>query len=383
MKKINKIQLALISSALILFVFQAFQKAYRDIGFDFTCYLLSSRNLLNSMNPYYTESVFQYLYPLSLTTILIPLTFLPYWLSCTIWFAVLIYSLYKTTEIIFNNSNIKISNSLTAIFIVFVFYLGVIQNNLLNGQVNLILILLCILFLEYYSRGNKKLAVIFLAIAISIKIMPIVLVAYLIVRKDIKSAFISIVIAVLLSLTPYLWLGNQLFLFYKDFFNILKDSAHILATDDRKYISFTISGFINNYIGKIDSSITQKVFNVFPLLIIITIDLFKKVDSIKLKMSVGYLYLLCIPLISPMSEIHHLIFTYPAFCFLFMELLNNQNTTNFIRTGVLLLFASITLLAKAYQYGVFYLLFILVLLIMNLLVIGNQTKNTILKSPNY
>ena len=63
---------------------QAFLMAYRDIGCDFTSYLLAARALRDGSNPYEVRMPFPYLYPPPVAFALVPLTFVPYWLASAV-----------------------------------------------------------------------------------------------------------------------------------------------------------------------------------------------------------------------------------------------------------------------------------------------------------
>ncbi len=52
--------LVLLSVLLMVFLIQAYNKAYRDVGYDFTSYLLSAQAVLTGENPFETDSPFDY-----------------------------------------------------------------------------------------------------------------------------------------------------------------------------------------------------------------------------------------------------------------------------------------------------------------------------------
>ena len=54
----------LMAGLCVVLLFQAFRMAYRDVGYDFTSYLLAARALRDGSNPYQLEMPFPYLYPL-------------------------------------------------------------------------------------------------------------------------------------------------------------------------------------------------------------------------------------------------------------------------------------------------------------------------------
>src|SRR5262245_3076639 len=97
---IRRILLILVAVISVVLCVHMLLKAHRPQGYDFSSYLLSADALLQGKNPYQTESIFPYLYPLFLCFFLIPFLTLPYWLSSFLWFFINLLSLIYAARIL-------------------------------------------------------------------------------------------------------------------------------------------------------------------------------------------------------------------------------------------------------------------------------------------
>lgn len=148
---------------LLIYLIQMFGMSFRANGNDFSSYLISSEAILTGTDLYDTGSPFPFNYPLFLYVALILLTILPYWLSNLLWFAMNVAALYASFSILFKLYLRSLSfKEIAALFVIpFIILTNVIQNNVPNGQVNFIVLLLCVLFLKYCVQSKRLLASIF------------------------------------------------------------------------------------------------------------------------------------------------------------------------------------------------------------------------------
>jgi hypothetical protein len=308
-----------------------FGKAYRDNGYDFTSYLLSSKALFAGMSPYQTGSPFPFIYPLFLCVVLSPLTLVPYWLSNAVWFLLNTAALYLSILVLLKlyADCIQLSYKVfTALFLVpFLILTNVIQNNLLNGQINFIVLLFCILFLKYYVDNRKLLASVFLSAAIAIKLTPLILIAYLLARKEFLWTGLTLTLSVFLMFgLPYTVAGDETLNWYSQYtqsflvHNIASPSG---APDNFAFSITSISNFLFPSMSKLISLMIAGLICVVP---IVVLQLTSRKGTTSEQTLFFSLYMIAILLISPMSETHHLINLFPAISILSLAMLLHSNT---------------------------------------------------------
>jgi hypothetical protein len=308
---------------IILFV-QMLGKAYRKDGYDFTSYLLSAKALLNGQNPYTVNTPFPYIYPLFLASVLTPFTFLPYGLNNVLWYFVnlgsftfLLYLLIKQ----FNSPSRDVY--LFVLFMTVLLIFCPLQNNLLNGQINFLVLLFCALFF-YYFDSNNLLANLFLAIAISLKILPLVFLLFLLVEKKYKDIGLIILISfVFVFLLPGIFAGTRTIGYYSYYLNhFISESVSNTGSQSTRSIYFTLNGFLtSNFAGLRQYGLYLLIANALIILspiVYLDVRLSAK-NRPGRKLLMFSLYSLSLPLISPVSETHHLIFIIPA---LFLIIIN-------------------------------------------------------------
>lgn len=291
-----------------------FAKAYGNDGWDYSSYLLSSRAFFNGTNPYNTGSIFPFIYPLFVCVLLFPLASLPYWLANVVWFTLNISALYFSAFTLFRlYRDSFLHREIAALFVVpFVVLIDVIQNNLLNGQINFIVLLLCILFLKFYLESRKVLASVFLSTAIAIKLTPLILIVYIIARRELLLASITLIFSVFLVLgLPYAIRGGIIVDWYSEYvhsFLVNNIASHNAPLDG---FAFSITSIINFLlpVSKLTSLSIAGFISVAP---IFWLQIISRKDTINKQILFFSLYMLAILLITPMSETHHLINLLPA-----------------------------------------------------------------------
>jgi hypothetical protein len=203
---------------------QTYEAAYRVGGYDFTSYRLSASALWNGENPYKTETDFTYIYPLFLAFLLMPLAAVPYWLANFIWFGLGAAALFFSCKILLTLASddiFAIPNKrylLSAVAIVLIMF-SPIQNNFRNGQVNPIVLFCCVMFLERFTRGKKTSAALWLGGAIALKIVPAILLAFLLIRRQWRIMFLTALFTALFCLLPIVVTGSKLFSYYYEYWN--------------------------------------------------------------------------------------------------------------------------------------------------------------------
>ena len=319
-KRIVGIAFIVIVSVILLI--QSYGKAYRDSGYDFTSYIYASRLLSVNQNPYdpassvtsqidYPKPSFPYIYPLTLAFLMTPLSYIPYSVAISIWFFAGLFSLLFTIYILskretngtggyWKRTDISIVSAL-AILLLF----NIVQNNFLNGQLNFIILLLSVLSYDYCSRGKKFSAAFVLALAVSLKLTPVIFLLYFLLKKEYKLFIYGTAMIPLLLLLPYLMIGNNITAFYAYY-------ANNFLFEPGQNLNFLLSIF-NNVYGRIAVIIAL-------LLILISITLlYGKNRSRIIQNNVFSIYCLFLLLFTPKLQTHTLIFIMPAVVIFLMQ----------------------------------------------------------------
>ena len=363
--KVHFIVYALITGITIFLFIQSIGCAIRPIGYDFTSYLMSAKALINGTDPYNNGTVFPYVYPLTLAFSIIPLAVLPYWLAITLWFiitAACLLGVFLILIKIFRNYGYPI-NLKKPPFIILVFYLiflEILQNNFRNGQVNIQVLLLCVLFFYFYDCNKKLLASIFLALAIAFKLVPGLFVIFLLFRKDYKTLITTSLLTVAFFLVPIIFTGTKIFEYYVTWFNnfIFHDLEHQTSSPEA-FLNYNLSDTLLIYLNLSMKTARPLAFCiVLCSLGLVEILSFKSAAKVKV-ICIFSLYLLGILLLSPRSQTHYMIYLFPCLFSSFTLLIYEQ------RKGIKALFIGFIaififlLIAQYFKHGPWYFLAIL------------------------
>lgn len=368
-KKVHYISLFVAAAAAIIFLIQTFGRAYRTEGFDLTSYLLSAEALLSGMNPYTTGSVFPFIYPLFLTVLLIPFLAIPYAGSVFIWFIISIFSLFVIIYKIFEiesgnkiNTGFKLGVPLLFIFLLMV---NVIQNNLLNGQVNIPVLLLSLLFFIYFIKGNFLLGGLFLGAAVSIKLVPLIFLLLAFKKGKLNLLLYTLLFTIFFSIAlPYLFAGNNLFEFYNYYAGNFLISG---VQQSENELIFTLNNFLIYIFPGLKDLILIKIISAGVIAAINYTAYIKYFERSPLM--IFSLLSLSILLISPMSETHHLIFIIPAAAALAYNLFIEEGSNHLISNiffGMFILLFWIGEISKAAPFHFLSLIILFSLLIIRL-----------------
>jgi alpha-1,2-mannosyltransferase len=292
--------------ATIVLAVQTWQRAFRAGGNDLTSYLLSARALGEGHSPYGLQTTFPYLYPLFLAFALIPLAALPYGVAVASWFAASVAALGAILRRLASGSELAIAATVLVTF-------DIIQNNLLNGQVNLFVVLCCVLAVAAARQGRDIASGVWLGAGIALKLMPVLLVVYLLVRRQFRAIGVAGLTAVVLALAPGLLINGS--------------AVDVQAQYVRELLMpmMTASDGTTRYSV---SSLVQRIVHVDPSLLVDVLcaaAVLGTIAAIDVRVwrprqqdfAAGAAYLAAIILISPQSETHHLAFAIPgvALCF--------------------------------------------------------------------
>ena len=356
LKKTNKVSFSITKTIILsivllaLLVFLIIESSGKG---DFHIFLEASKSLINGENIYektYFDG-YHYFYSILFTLLIYPLTFLPTHLAIFLWLCVNIFFLYRLYVTINKLLPLYLLSHkfkkwfwiLTAIF-----SLRLILENLHVAQITIFLLYLCIEGL--YMIYNKKVVrgSILIALGINIKLLPVVILPYLLYRRKFKAAGLIVLFGTWFLFIPVLFIGQDefetLMITWLNLINPL-NTQHLLDVEERSFHSITTllsTLFVENvpdiYALKIKRNITDiSLENLSRIitstrLILIAFTLYylrsrpftKLKDQVKRFWEVSYILCL-IPLIFPHQQHYGFLFMVPAFtyCIYYILLFHN------------------------------------------------------------
>ncbi|HWL39905.1 MAG TPA: glycosyltransferase family 87 protein [Gemmatimonadaceae bacterium] len=327
-RRVQRAALVVGGILVLVFLIQTIGKAYRPQGNDFTTYLLSARALAAGQSPYETVAVFPYIYPMFPAMAFIPLAFAPYWLANVVWYAGNVGALVWSMRLALGlrgriGATVRERRLLAPLILLALLFLTPIQNHLLNGQINFVVLLLCLLFARAAREGRVMPAALFLATAIATKLVPLIFAPYLLLRRRFGVLAAALAGATLLSFAPVVFLGQSIVPIYRDYLSRL--AAHNeRGALNAETVYYSLDGAVREVVATIASGpsvalrLAAAAAVMLPLLII---DLRLRRGGTQADRWASALYLVAILLIAPVSETHHLVFLFPAIVLLAIPLL--------------------------------------------------------------
>jgi Glycosyltransferase family 87 len=358
--------------AALLFV-QTLSRAQRPGGIDLTSYLLSARALLDGRSPYPLPTPFPYLYPATLAFLLIPLTFAPAPIALAIWFALNGAALWWSTQrvLVHVRPELETDPSRAAAFLAvfFTFFFTIVQSNLRNGQVNFLVVALCVAAVVPPRRSAKAFALrqsgqdgldrldgksspevrdvsvgpaspagpastasgahsarpaypahparpaypahpalpaLSWSLAVALKLLPLVLVPFFLLRRHVLWVVASGAFVAAWALAPVVVVGSRIADIYEQYWRVFLATS--LAPRVQP-LDFSLAGTI--------AWATRTPLSA-PLRLsaaAIVVGWILQLDGRQLRertLQPFALYMLAVPLVSPQSEMHHLAFMLPA-----------------------------------------------------------------------
>lgn len=186
--------------------------------------------------------------------------------------------------------------------------------------------LLCIIF-KYLRKSQYILSALFLALAISIKVTPLIFLGFLFFYKEIKITVLTVLFSAVLMVGIPVLLTNLDFVLsnYKHYLDIFILHRTTNFSESNLHSGYSLTMFLSKYFGKYALIVSTALSLVYLFI--------KQLREKVLSPLVFAGYLLCILLISPMSEQHHLIFIFPL-----LLLLLTSNINRIVNLIVVLLF---------------------------------------------
>src|SRR5579872_4052982 len=306
--KIRALWLLGAAVAAVLF-WQTLNRAHRIGGIDLTSYLEASRVVLRGGDPYRPSSSFPYIYPLFLALALVPLGFVPADLALLLWFVLLLVALVWTTRVVLRSAYPKLRARALTPFVAVLFALSypILQSNLRNGQINLLVLALCVLALTAIGTGGGALA---WAIATAIKIVPAVVLPFFIRREGWRTVVTAAASVVLLCLLPVATMGKAA-LSLTGWYVAAFVAGQFGAAPGSDPLDFSAGGILVSTVSGVPTLWLRAAGAFVPIAVAVAAD-WRRRPKATADWLVFAVYLAIIPLASPKSEVHHLAFALPA-----------------------------------------------------------------------
>lgn len=183
---------------------------------DFDTYYYAAKDALEDSSVYTEhEGVSPYIYPPFFACLIAPLAFFSMEVASAIWYILnlgfFFFSAILCFRLLFNKKNIKkILNSFPFApkVLSLAVIIGLFLDNISMLQVNILVLLLVLSGLYCFNKRKAFLAGLFLAMAISIKVIPVLFLFYFIIKKKIKiSIFIILWLLIFSLVVPALYMG--------------------------------------------------------------------------------------------------------------------------------------------------------------------------------
>jgi hypothetical protein len=290
---------------------QAETKALRSFGNDFTAYLDAARALAGGGNPYLASERFPYSYPLTLAWMLVPLLLAPIWLAAAVWFGATVFSYWRVV----NHSAVAGAQRLTRCepvalaVIVAVVLLQIVQNELLNGQINLAVAAIALGSIALSERRRPVAAAALWGLGVALKLFPLILIPWFLVRRRWTELFGGALAAAVLCLLPVVWVGPEAVRWTIAYFErIAAGQAGAAHVPD--FIHLNVAWTIGHAAGFASTPAWLLLATAVVLVgAAIVADIRRGVSG---GLHSAVIYLSLVVLLSPKSETHHMVFTIPA-----------------------------------------------------------------------
>ncbi len=214
---------------------------------DFDIFIQASRDWLTGRNPY-TELYhewYHYFYDISFITVLSWFQFLPNYFIKLGWLIINFFFLASIWRILIDYLNLnRLSDKRLQLFgfVFFLFSLRLLRDNIHLGQMTILILFLMMKGMDLLMKNRVVVGSALLSWGIVVKILPVVVVPYLIYRRKFKAAVAVVVFALSFLLLPYLYMEKETYSnLLQSRWELLNPSnvEHVLDTSERSFHSLT------------------------------------------------------------------------------------------------------------------------------------------------
>jgi len=344
--KDHKIKLSYILLGLATFILILYEAQGKG---DFNIFLSASRDLLSGKNIYEISynQWYHYYYDIVFALILVPFSFLPLYLVKVLWLLLNIFFVYRIWNIIISWLPVAdLNHKLKSFFILisFLFIFRFLRDNFHLSQVTIFILYLTLEGLSLIDTNRKIQGSALIALGINIKLLPLVIIPYLIYRNDWKSTLYILSWIIFLLFLPILVLGfDHNWFLLTERWKLLNPSnqAHILDTSERSFHSLTtlLATLLVNDCGDSHAlglkrnianisienlnlviNIVRGIFVLFTLYFLRTKPFVSRISKVQKLYEISYICLI-IPLIFPHQQHYAFFFIFPATTYLIFYML--------------------------------------------------------------
>jgi glycosyl transferase family 87 len=301
-----------------ILLFGALHKTHRPNGNDFTMYLQVTDALFARKNPYSMTGAMHYMYPLFLAAVLGPLATVPRDVATIVWFLTSIVSLVGAARVVVGlarASGVIRADVPTIVPLVALWFLlwDPIQNDLLNGQVNFPILLLCVLSLGACLERRTLGSAVPLAAAIAVKLNPALLLGFLAVRRRWTAIVLCLGLTVALVLAPLILIGQGLAPYGNYVQSVLLVRVHG-EYPIHQGVSFSVNGVLEKIAPDWGRALWRRALGgSLPLVGLAVVEIVsRRRRPPGWEIWVFCLYQIAVLLVTPISEVHHLVYAFPA-----------------------------------------------------------------------
>ena len=320
----------------------------RGIG-DLDIFISASKDLLAGGNIYDIKyhTHYYYFYDVLFALIISPLQFIPLFWANFIWLLFNVFFTYRIWKIILfylpvdklRKEQVRL---LTVISFAFIFALW--HKNIHLTQMTIFILYLCLEGIHLIKNEHPLAGSTLLGIGISIKILPIVIIPYLLYRGYFKASIYSMLATGIILFCPALIFGQEHLMFLlQERWNLINplNTEHILDITERSFHSLTsllsillvenargeFSLDLKRNIANVDLKTLSLIINIVRFCLIASVLFFIRALPFKRSSSkVQFLYefsyiLLITPLIFPHQQHYAFFFVFPAITYLVFYLI--------------------------------------------------------------
>ncbi len=331
---------------------------------DLTIYLMASKDLFQGKDIFYTGYIdsYRYYYSLLFAILIYPLNYLPMLAAQYLWLllnGLLMVGVISILAKYFKLSALSIKQQWLFVVLCCVFSAKFVFANIYCQQITIMILYLTLQGLEYIFSGKRLLGALLIGLAINFKIMPIVILPYLLYRRQfVASAFIAAVYTVLLFI-PALVIGWQQNSFLLGrWWSVINptNAEHVMDVEQRGFHSLT--SFLSVLLvdkppDKYELHIRRNIANLsltqlsyvlngvrlafiaFSLYFLRTRPFFANISRAHRYWEISYI-LLITPLIFPHQQHYSFVFAVPAMCHIFYYFLLQYNSMTKLKQRLLI-----------------------------------------------
>ena len=191
-------------------------------GGDLESYLRAATRIIEDA-PLYIQETVPYIYPPLIAFLLIPLSFPPPAVTKIFWYILNLFLIGFSLKLLLRLIDYKDINIFNLVSLSVLFTLRFFMNNSNLGQINVVILFLCVTTLYFFIHNKDIYAGIILALAIVIKITPVLLLFYFIYKREFRLVISSIAGAVVFLFIPSFAFGLE------NYINILSQYREIIS----------------------------------------------------------------------------------------------------------------------------------------------------------